>query len=89
MYRIILPPLTAFNKATHQANFLLPQHWRLYPGYEFHYAAIKATERQTEETEELSGGSFNPEESRVIKREIDCKDITYHECNNHNKCDEQ
>ena len=94
-YRIILPLLTIFNKATHQANFLLPQHWRSYPGCKFCYAAIKATERQTEETEELSEGLFDPEESGVMEREVGCKDIMYHErndhneCNDHDKCNEQ
>ena len=62
---------------------------------EFCYAAIKVTERQTEETEELLRGSFDPEESRAIEREVDCKDIIYHKCNNyderndHDKCNEQ
>ena len=61
----------------------------------FCYAAIKATERWTEETEELSEGSFNSEENRAMKREMNCKDIIYHECNNydehnnHDKCNEQ
>ena len=60
----------------------------------FRYAAIKATERRAEETEELSRVSFNPEESRAIKREVNCKDVMYHkhndhnERNNHNKCNE-
>ena len=88
-YRIILPPLITFNKASFQANFLLPWHWRSYLSVEFCYAAIKTTERQTEETEELLRSLFNPEESRVMKREIGCKDIMYQECNDHNKCDEQ
>ena len=94
-YRIILPPLTTFNKAAHQANFLLPWHWRLYPSHKFCYAAIKATERWTEETEELSEGLFDPEESRVMRREMNYKDVIYHkcndhdECNNHDKCDKQ
>ena len=88
-YRTILPPLTAFNKAAHQANFLLPWHWRLYLDCEFRYAVIKATERQVKETEELLGGSFDPEESRIMKREIGCKVVMYHKCNDHNKCNEQ
>ena len=85
MYRIILPHLTAFNKAAHQANFLLPQHWRSYLGPEFHYAAIKATERQAEETEELSEGLFNPEESRAVERKMDYKVIMYNERNEYNE----
>ena len=66
----------------------------MYPGSEFCYAVIKATERQTEETEELSGDLFDSEESRAMKREVDCKDVIYHKCNDHNehndhdKCDE-
>ena len=65
----------------------------MYPSGKFHYAAIKATERQTEETEELSEDSFNPEESRVMRRKIDCKVITYAECKeddkyNDNECNE-
>ena len=66
----------------------------MYPDCEFCYAVIKATERQTEETEELSEGLFDSEESGAIEREIDCKDVTYYEhndydeCNDHNKCNE-
>ena len=88
-YRIILPPLTAFIKAAYQANFLLPWHWRSYPGHEFCYAAIKTTERWAEETEELLRGPFNPEESGAMKREIGCKDVMYHKCNDYDKHNEQ
>ena len=62
---------------------------------EFYYASIKTIERQTEETEELLRSLFVPKESRIIKREMNCKDIMYHkyndydECNDHNKCDKQ
>ena len=89
MYRTILLSLTAFNKTAHQVNFLLTQHWRLYLSDKFCYAAIKATERQTEETEELSEGLFDPEESKVMKREVSYKDVTYYKCNDHNKHNEQ
>ena len=85
VYKIILPPLTTFNKAAYQANFLLPQHWRLYPDSKFHYTVIKATERQTEEIEELSESSFNSEESRAVERKIDCKVITYNKYNKRNE----
>ena len=52
----------------------------------FHYTAIKATERQTEETEELLKGLFDPEESRAIEREMNCKGVIYHKCNNYDEC---
>ena len=58
-------------------------------GSKFYYAAIKTTERQTEETEELLRGSFDPEESGTIEREVGCKDIMYYKCNDHNKYNEQ
>ena len=60
----------------------------------FCYAAIKATERRVEETEELSGGLFDPEESGAMKRGMSYKGIMYHkhndynEHNDHNKCNE-
>ena len=58
----------------------------MYLSFEFYYAAIKTTERQTEKIEELLGDLFDPEESKVMKREMSCKDIIYHECNDHDEC---
>ena len=69
-------------------NSLLSQHWRLYSGDKFHYAAIKTTERQTEETKELSEDSFDPEESKAMKRKMDCKVITYNEHKEDDKCND-
>ena len=60
----------------------------MYPGDEFRYAAIKATERQAEEIEELLRGLFDPEESGAVKRKIDCKVIMYDECNERNEYNE-
>ena len=48
---------------------------------EFCYAAIEATERQTEDTEEFMRGLFDPEESRAIRREVDYKSIMYNKYN--------
>ena len=58
----------------------------MYLGIEFCYAAIKVTERQTEETKELSEGLFDPEESGIMERKIDCKVVIYNECKEDNKC---
>ena len=66
----------------------------MYLGFKFRYAVIKITEKWTEETEELSESLFDSGESEIMKREIDCKGVTYHECNDyderndHDKCDE-
>ena len=58
----------------------------MYLNDEFCYAAIKVTERQTEETEELLRDLFDSEESKAIKRKIDCKVIMYNECKEDDKC---
>ena len=55
---------------------------KVVPGwFKFCYASIKATERQAEETEELSESPFDPEESGAMRREVDCKVVMY---NKHN-----
>ena len=60
----------------------------MYLGFKFCYAAIKATERWAEETEELSENSFNSEESGVMRRKIGCKVIMYAECKEDDKCND-
>ena len=54
-------------------------------GFEFHYAAIKATERQTEKTEELLKDSFDSEESRAMERKMGCKVVMYAEYKENDK----
>ena len=55
---------------------------------EFCYASIKATERQTEKTEEFSEDLFDPEESKTVERKMDCKVIIYNKHNEHNEYNE-